>query len=320
MHTMAATDFSRAGNLQRAPALGLAVAGLSDPQRELLRSILVVLEERTVRPWRLCDAAQADVVLRTRDAAVTAPPGALLGWLVPEGESVAGQDVLQVSLPLRVMAVFDALDTAHERIMRAPIPVAATPAPDDGKSLAAALARLAENRFEHNLRVRIVGIGTLWIDAGARRYASDFAPARLGVALEQHRYVITALAAEAPELVALRTGARPLEELLWQVGLLSPWEQPDRERSRWRLRRWPDLAQWPHRAMHVPLCAVLAARPCTLPELVVASGAAASEAMHLLHACVLAGLVDHVPDETSAPPPCPPRSGLFDRLRRRLGF
>jgi hypothetical protein len=323
VHTTAASDLSAAGGAHRAPALGLAVAGLSEPQCELLRSILVVLEERTERPWRLCDTAQADFVVRTRDAAVTPPPHALLGLFVREGESAPGPECLAVALPLRVMALLDALNAAHDRLaQRRPGAPAAAPAPDDGKSLAAALARLAERRFEHNLRVRIVGVGTLWLDVGARRYGTDFAPVRLAAALEQHRYVMTALAPDAPELAVLRAEGRALEELLWQVGLLSPWERPDRDLTRWRLRRWPDLAQWPHRSVHVPLCAMLAARPAGLAELVAGTGAEPADAMHLLHACVLCGLVEPVPLEAAIAPVAAsaPRTSLFERLRRRLGL
>jgi hypothetical protein len=310
-------------------ALRLAVSGLNAAERDMLVSILRVLEQRSARPWRLCQDSTADLYLHTRAASVEPCQSEIVGLLVREGEAAANPDAIALHVPFRVMSVLDVLDEAAERLLRRrvpPVPTEATHAhaADDDKALASALARIVERRLEQNLRIRIVGFGALYICPSARVYCIDFGHDRLRAALEEHRYVMTTLAQAAPELVAQLPNARPIDEVLWQVGLLTAWERPGLDALRFRMRRWPDLARLPHRADHIALCATLAARASTRAELATATGASAADVTHFLHACELCGLIqsepDTLPPKTLAMTAPNGLGGLFDRLRRRLGF
>lgn len=315
-----------------ADALRLSVAGLSAAELDILQSILAVLEDRTERRWRLCDEPQADLYLHTREASLPTRGGEVTGLILHEGEAAGGPDQLSLILPLRVMSVLDTLNAAQDRLNQrshAPPPVddALVHPADDGRSLASALARLAARRIEQNLRARIVGHGTLYLCPIRRVYCADFPYEGLSAALEQHRYVMTALAHDATELAAQLPYARPIDEVMWRIGLLTAWERADKDRFRFQLRRWPDLARLPHRAEHIQLCAMLAARPQSVDELVAATGMAPNDATHLMHACDACGLlqgveVDAAAQSTPSPAPVAPSGlgGLFERLRRRLGF
>lgn len=311
-------------------ALRVHAAGLVSAELDLLKAILVVLEERTTRPWRVAEAHEADLLLSTREATLGPRPGTVRGRFVREGEPLPGGDELHVALPLRVMSVLDALNAAHDRLARqrdaAPARQgSAVAVGDDGKSLAAALARMSDNRHEQKLRVRIVGFGTLYLCAPQRRYAIDFPAERLSHALEQHRYVLTAMSGDGDAAGA--AGWRPLDDVLWRIGLQTPWEPAGNSgESRWRLRRWPDFSQLPHRPEHLQLCAVLAARPATLRELATTAALPSAEVAHFLHACELCGLIEAARDESPPPPAvaaAPPAAGLgglFGRLRKRFGL
>lgn len=311
-------------------ALHLAVSGLSAAEIGVLQSILAVLEDRTDRPWRLSDEASADLHLHTREAGLGATLGIVTGVILREGDVPAPPDQVSITLPLRVMSVMDALNAAQDRLNRRRH---AEPAADealvlhadDGKALAAALARLTQRRSEQDVRVRIVGHGTLFLCPIQRIYCIDFPRERLCAALEQHRYVITTLAHDTPELAAQLPFARPIDEVLWRVGLLTPWGRDHEQPPRFGLRRWPDLARLPHRAEHIQLCAALAAQPRSVDELVAMSGLGRSDVMHWLHACELCGLLqassaEENPSRAPTPPAASGLGGLFDRLRRKLGF
>jgi hypothetical protein len=313
--------------------LHLAVAGLAAAELDVLKAILVLLEERSARPWRLVDDGPADLYLHTRSAGIDARRGALVGLIVREGEPAPTPDVIVLSAPFRVMAVLDVLEDARDRLAQrhhAELEADASLAhpADDGKALAAALVRLVERRFEQNVRVRVVGFGALYLCPSARVYCLDFARDRLCAALEEHRFVMTTLAPGSSELAAQLSQSRPIDEVLWRIGLLTAWERDGVQTLRFRLRRWPDLARLPHRPEFIQLCAMLAARPMTRAELVANTGMPEGDVTHFLHACELCGLTQSEADPADRAAVAPPAvvaaggglGGLFDRLRRRLGF
>lgn len=341
MHTTAASD--RPSSHETRPpaaaptdaggaALRLGVSGLDASERETLGSILRVLEARTARPWRLCTDPEADLHLHTRDGGLGPHRGEIVGLIVREGEAPAPHSTIALPAPFRVMSVLDVLNDAYDRLVQrrhprsAMLAAGASPAQHgDGRSLAAALARIIERRLEQNLRIRILSYGTLCVFPAARAHGLDFEPARLGAALDEHRFVITALAQDAPDLPALFAGSRPIDEVLWQVGLATPWNRDGLDDLCFRLRRWPDLARLPHRAAHIALCAALAAGAATRAALADATGADEAEVTQFLHACELCGLTSSEPDVpepsgAAAPPAANRFGGLFERLRRRLGL
>lgn len=315
-----------------ASVLSLGVSGLDASELDMLGSILRVLEQRTTRPWRLCAGPEADLFLHTRDGGIGPHRGEIVGLIVRDGEAPAPQDTIALQAPFRVMSVLDVLNDAYDRLIqrrhpRSAIKPPVKPSPiasDDGKSLASALARIVERRLEQNLRIRIVGFGTLYLCPNSRVHCIDFPRDRLRAALDEHRFVVTTLAQGSPELAAQLAQARPIDEVLWSIGLAAAWERSGLDGLRFKLRRWPDLARLPHRAEHIALCATLAARACTRAELAAATGTPATEVTHFLHACELCGLTQSEPDASDRPVAIAAApnglGGLFDRLRRRLGF
>jgi hypothetical protein len=323
------------------PALRLKVSGLSIDERGVLLSILQVLEHRTERRWQLSDAAAPDLLLRVRGDGPDDAHAALRGTILREGEASADPDTLALQLPLRVMSVLDVLDAAHDRLRQREARVATDAAPtarpaavpggepietEDGKALASALARLIDRRLDQTLRVRILGHGTLYLCPSSRAFCIDFAAHELLPALQQHRFVLTTISPDSDELRQQAPLARPIDEALWSIGMAAAWEQQPDAGARFRLRRWPDLARLPHRASHIQACAALATRALGFDELRRACAMGTAELGHFLHACTLCGLLEVTHESTAFPPPvdAAPRggalSGLFDRLRRRLGL
>lgn len=315
--------------------LRLAVRGLQSHEHDVLVAILRVLEERTEGRWTLCDRAAPDLLLHTREVDAAVESGALQALLVREGEAAPAPDTLATGMPLRVMAVLDLLNAAHDRLRQrrmcerdaAPGRLDGLGIEDDGKALASALSRLLERRVEQIFRVRILGHGTLYLCQSARMYCIDFPRERLSSALEQHRFVLTTISPAAPELAGLMEQARPIDEVLWSIGLVTPWESPDARQARFRLRQWPDLARLPHRPAHIQACAALAARAMTLQALVAATSMSSNDAQHLLHACSLCGLLDALAPEVApqapaerAPTQDAGAASLFGRLWKRFGL
>lgn len=302
--------------------LCIAVHGLSVEERRMLGAILQVRAERTERRWLLSDEAAADLALYTREVAGTPGEAELRGLILREDETPAA-DVLALFLPLRVMGVLDLLNAAHDRLRQRRLAQEAELADRDDRTLAAALARLVEHRHDQTVRVRILGHGTLYLCTRIQRFWSDLPRERLTVALREHRFVLTTLAPNASEFTEHLNSARPLDEVLWAIGLIATSALADNASSRFRLRRWPDFTRLPYRAEYLQACALLAARALNIDELAERTHLAHIDTMHFIHACLLCDFLEVARD---AVPMVPLESqpirlgGLFDRLRRHLGL
>lgn len=317
-----------------AASLRLALCGASEEERSVLAAILHVLSGRTARHWTLCDDTCApDLRLATRASAAT--NDVLTALLLHEDEHAAAPEELALQAPLRVMAVLELLNAADDRLRQAALTQAVAEEPahahvhlDDGRSLAAALARLLEHRPDPTLRVRIVGHGTLYLCLKTHIHHCDFPVEHLAEALNEHRFVMTMLPAAAAELVVLRDSARPADEVLWQIGLVTPPGDGFPDTQAYRLKRWPDFARLTHRPEYIRLCAAMSRAPRRVATLAERSGLVRSEVEHVLHACKLCGWLDSTDASATpaaavqavAPRAASPLSGLFDRLRRRFGL
>lgn len=310
--------------------LRLALHGLTDDETSILDAILRVLGERTARRWILGDGTNCDLLLTTRTAAPHSTCAALTALLLRDDEFPAAPDELALQVPLRVMAVFDLLNAAHDRLRQLHAAPRVTNEQarvevDDGKSLAAALARLIERRPDHALRVRIVGHGTLYLCLKSNVYHCDFPRERFVDALNEHRFVVTMIPSSAAEIVVRLDDAWPLDEALWQIGLITASEAGDCSGKAYRLTRWPDFARLAHRPEFLKVCAVMSRTHRSVDALVALGGLHRGQVEHLLHACALCGYLDVVTSTAASVPPssapaAAPRIGLFDRLRRRFGL
>lgn len=307
------------------PPLRLLVDGLDADEQSSLQAILDVLARKLSRQWVAVEGAEAELYLHTRGARRSGIRATLTALLVREDETQAPVDALWMPVPLRVMAVLDLLQGAHDRLGLAPaevIPASDPSAAHDDKGLAFSLARIFVGAVEHSLRVRILGFGTLYVCPARASYIADFEPARMQQALEAKRFVLTAISPSSIEMTETDKQAHPLEALMWTIGLMTPRERARHGRHRVRLRQWPDFANLPHDPRHLQACAALSTTPMDLTELVAVTGLGELQADRFLHACELCGLVEPVPD--AAPAPVRQQAagasfgGLFDRLWRRL--
>lgn len=89
--------------------------------------------------------------------------------------------------------------------------------------------------------------------------------------------------------------ARPLEELLWLVGLvtgagesLGAWDPHEPV----RLTRWPDFASLPHRQIHLKMAAILTSREARCQVLAESCEVGFGDAADFLNACAEIGILE----------------------------
>ena len=313
-----------------AAPLRLLVDGLDASEQLSLQAILDVLCSKMPRAWEVVHGNDADLYLYTRNARRSGVRAGLSALLLRDDETQPPSESLWMPVPLRVMAVLDLLQDAHDRLALAPaeaVPSDAvtTDAPamtNDEKCLAFSLSRILARAIEHSLRVRILGFGTLYVCPARAVYLADFEPGRMREVLEAKRFVLTAIAPSSIELSESDKTAHPIEELMWMIGLMTP-RGAARQDTRLRLRRWPDFANLPHDPKHLQACAALATAPMDFSEIAAITGLSDTHTDRFLHACELCGLLETVPDAEPARPRQQAAAtssigGLFDRLWRRL--
>ena len=318
------------------PPLRLRADGLGAGERASLGAILDVLAGKLPRTWVAVDDGDADLYVYTRGARRSSVRAGVTGLLVREDEPQGAADELWMPVPLRVMPVLDLLHGAHDRLRQAQaaqVPRAAAQdtqdtqdtqdphaAGSDEKTLASSLARLFVGAVQPSLRVRVLGYGTLYVCPASDCYRTDFEIARVGEALDTQRFILTAISAGSSELTANDMQERPLDELLWAIGLRTARERQPGPAPRQRLRSWPDFGRLAHDPRYLQASAALSTAAMDRQELAAAAGLDEAQADRFLHACQLCGLLETVADAAPAPSPAaaPSRGGLFDRLWRRL--
>jgi len=130
----------------------------------------------------------------------------------------------------------------------------------------------------------------------------------------------------APPLFELP--AQNLDNLLWTIGLNAfdgapaSWLRPG---DRYRLRRWPNFTEMDHTVEHLQLTAMLGQAHLSIDELAKATHAHHVAATRIINAFSLMNILDISdapadPTAQSAPAPTTKMTGLFGRLRKRLGL
>lgn len=116
---------------------------------------------------------------------------------------------------------------------------------------------------------------------------------------------------------------RDLDGLLWLVGQhafrdrAASWLWGD---DRYRLTRWPNLAELPISLEQVRMTAMLGNVAATPAELADAVGVPVGEAQRLINAYSLMGILRSAPAEAAPVAQPTPVRGLLGRLRQRLGW
>lgn len=114
-----------------------------------------------------------------------------------------------------------------------------------------------------------------------------------------------------------------LDALLWRVGRfafperIAPW-LPDA--SSFRMTRWPNLTMLQPGMDQMRQMALLANAPFSIAALATATDASLEDTRSLINALSLVGALEPVESVETAPVAVRARSGLFQRLRTRLGL
>ena len=116
---------------------------------------------------------------------------------------------------------------------------------------------------------------------------------------------------------------RDLDGLLWMIGGAAFPGQPAswlRAGESYRLTRWPNITAFGITPDEVRMTALLGSGYFTASQLALQSGVTTTEAQRLLNAFSLMGILHSVVGEPEPVRPPAARSGLFRRLRDRLGI
>lgn len=171
------------------------------------------------------------------------------------------------------------------------------------------------------LRLDVVGFGSLLVDFRHHAFEWETPLERFpedpgAVLVETHPTT-----PDAPAPFALP--GRDLDGLLWLIGQHAfptrpaTWLWND---DRYRLRRWPNLAELPISLEQVRMTAMLGNAAATPAELAAAVGVPLEVAQRLVNAYSLMGILRSAPAEAAPVAQAPPVRGLFSRLRTRLGW
>jgi hypothetical protein len=132
-----------------------------------------------------------------------------------------------------------------------------------------------------------------------------------------------------PEQPSVTLPGRPLDSLLWMIGYTAFGDEPApwlREGDRYRLRRWPALAELNITLDQVRMTAMLGNAFATADELAAAAPTPPTDSRRLVHAFSVTGILRRsagAPALEAAVPAAAAEAsrstGLFSRLRERLG-
>jgi hypothetical protein len=176
------------------------------------------------------------------------------------------------------------------------------------------------------LRLDVAGHGALVIDFAFNAFEGELSFADFPVAPESVRVETRP---GQPEQPSIALPGRPLDSLLWMIGYTAFGDEPApwlREGDRYRLRRWPALAELNITLDQVRMTAMLGNAFATADELAAAAHTPPTDARRLVNAFSVTGILRRsagAPALEAAAAPAAAEasrsSGLFSRLRDRLG-
>lgn len=307
----------------------LTTLGLSLRDEILVKSLLNVVSANTRAEWQFVDGIEADLALcdpqsplarmAMQRAQQSGRPHCVALLHDQQAQSVLPQSI---RAPLRVREFMDMLDgvcdgdaeTTSHVVPRMHAFASVVGAAGEGQTLAEALSGLIAsadgNKRPQAWRIAL-GENALDIMLPECRYALSGAeiplPALVDLALSHPIDGMARLAPEEAEASPALSVARPLQPLLWRIGLVLavdpglPWLK---EHVGLRLKRWPDFGSLGSHRSHLALSALLTKRSWRIDELVQASGESRAMILSFLNACGLCGLLawsDVAPRQIEAP-------------------
>jgi hypothetical protein len=193
---------------------------------------------------------------------------------------------------------------------------------------ASAIHAIQQMNLPMTLLLDVSGFGGLTLDFGTHAFEWD-------ASLADFPHAPTAVLVEtripsADDPPAFELPGRPLDSLLWLIGYHAfpdapaPWLRDD---DRYRLRRWPALAELSLTLDQVRMTAMLGNAFATSDELAAAARTPPADARRLVNAFSTTGILRRssgappleLPDPTPAAPASTRTGGLFSRLRERWG-
>jgi hypothetical protein len=342
--------------MNRRRTMTLTTLGLSLRDETLVKSLLNLVEANTRADWKFVDEIEADLALCD-------PQSPLARMAMQRAQQVGRPHCVallhdqnaqspiphSIRAPLRVREFIDMLDalcdaggeavtpagpgaTSHSH-SHATEPAPAPGEPLQGLTLADALSKLIATE-EENKRSQVwriaLGDSVLDVILPECRYALSGAEVSLqalvDLALSRPIQSIVRLAPEDRAPSSARSVARPLQPLLWRIGLVLPVDPGTpwlKEHVALRLKRWPDFGSLGSHKSHLALSALLTKRSWRIDDLVQASGESRAMVLSFLNTCGLCGLLvlnDVAPKQIEAPSKRRRFgvSGLFQAFRSAL--
>ncbi len=338
--------------MSKRPAMTLTTLGLSLRDETLVKSLLSVIGGNTRAEWRFVDEIDADLALCDPESPFarmalqksTRSAGPVCVALL-YGDASPSPLLYSIRAPLRVSELVEMLDGMSEHgasslLTHASIGVSVA---DD------ALSSLDNPPAREQRLVDVVRELIKPSDATPAHVAwrIEFGDVSMELVLPERRYVIHSkeMTIEAlvdaalfspignvkrlnPESVGTSeamTASKPLETLLWRIGLrmvpnhTMPWLQND---IVIRLKRWPDFGRLGAQKSHLALAALMTKTSWRSDALLDSSGQTRDDVQSFLTACGLCGLlvIENIAPLAVALP-APRRlgvSGLFRSLRSAL--
>lgn len=328
--------------------LKLTTVGLPVRMELLVRSMLRIVNARTVDQWSFADEGTAHVVLRNPGAAV---PSGAQGSALPRYVSLTNDGIAalgaKATLPSSIAvsdltALLDSVSgevalTRH-RSARPSVGAVGALAGDstDPFRFGTMLQALLEQASRDVFRIEVGGVVLHVIPAArallVREPINDETLRRILDAREDASVTIVP-DEKAQELIV--GGAKPqtIDWLLWRVGLDGPHDRllsglPSN--ARFALRRWPDFGRLKHDQGHLQLAARLTRAPLDIETLATVAGQRSGDVRAFVNACSLCDLIEIHAEESVASLPEPARrspaagskgyTSVFRSIRAALGF
>lgn len=329
--------------------------GLPVRKELLIKSLLRIVNGKTINSWSFTDESNADVAifefdsvesasLLTQSQATSKPRGVLL-----TSADLAGSygDRLTLSDPIRRADLLALLDSVSNQItvstrdsvtcQMATVVSSSRVSPNPfqfAEALHALIGRASRDVFQ----VETAGV-TLHVVPAARALlvkepVNEETLLRILGKTDEVRVTLMP-SALAQRLVAQGAKPEPIDWLLWRLGLQGAGDQllpMLASTARFALRRWPDFGRLKHDQNHMRMAAWLTCAPLSIDEVVSSAGLSANSVRAFINACALCDLIEVHPvaapraqpqhrarQYSTAPKPLR-YAGIFKSIRSVLGL
>lgn len=335
--------------------LKLTTIGLRTDKEFLVRSMLGIINGKTIDRWTFSDDGDAQVAIcgvasqevNLVETALDAMMSRTQIVLVDtDSQSIHGQKVL--GYPVRAADLVELLDSISKSFAKRAInaqrqlpglPASTSPMPMNTAEcrFAFALRELLRLASRHPYKITANGVELIIIPATRSMLRAKRLDETSIIRLVQAKSEVLMSPISERDMATLATdGARPLpiDALLWRIGLEFQADQllPDLPREGYfALKRWPDFGGMAPTRNHLRMASVLTLAAKNINDLAKASDSTPQQARGFINACALLDLVEIRSEASNAPPlarqhpstrsvPTKRFSGVFQSIRSALGL